>query len=66
MLTSEEFVLENKDLRKEILKHIVYEKYKDELYHKMKKMLDDEILQNWYKFCSCDVCTIRLNNELAQ
>jgi hypothetical protein len=68
MLTSEQFVLENKDLRKEILKHIVYEKYKDELYYKIKKMLDDEIVKNWYKFCSCDVCTIkmRLNNEFTE
>ena len=61
MSYAEELVLENKDLRKEILKHIVYKKYKNDLYDNIKEMLDNAIIQNWYKFCSCDLCMTRLN-----
>jgi len=63
MQSSEEFVLSNIDLRKEILKRIVYAKYKNELYEKIKYMLNSEIVQNWYKFCSCELC---ITNRLTQ
>ena len=63
MQSSEEFVLNNIDLRKEILKRIVYEKYKIELHEKIKDMLNSEIVKNWYKFCSCELCT---TNRLTQ
>ena len=54
----EEFVLENRDLRKEILKSMVKEKYREELTSWIKEMLDEEIMKNWFKFCQCEKCRV--------
>lgn len=54
----EEFVLENRDLRKEILKSLVKIKYREELSDWIKTMLNEEIIKNWFKFCQCEQCRI--------
>jgi len=65
MINAEDFVLDNADLRKEILKYIVKDKYYTYLHSEIKAMLEKEIIQNWYKFCSCELCVneqhVRLN-----
>ena len=43
-MDAEEFVLENRDLRKEILKPIVKEKWHKELSEWIKTMLNEEII----------------------
>ena len=53
---SERIVFENTDLRKLILKHLVYDKYKKELYSKMQYFITNLIKLNWYKYCSCESC----------
>ena len=52
----EECVLENRDLRKEILKPLVKNKYTEELSEWIKIMLNEEIVKNWFKFCQCEQC----------
>jgi hypothetical protein len=50
-------VFDCQDLRHLILTKVVYAKYKEELYTKMKEFFDHEIITNWYKFCQCEECT---------
>lgn len=51
-----EFVFDNPDLRKIILKYIVYEKYKEELKESIQNLLTDSLMKYWYRYCSCEIC----------
>ena len=54
-------VFDIEDLRRLIIKKVVYAKYKEELKSKMKEFIDHIIITNWYKYCSCEECTQNRN-----
>ena len=54
-------VFDIEDLKRLIMKKVVYAKYKEELQSKMKEFIDNIIITNWYKYCSCDECTQNRN-----
>lgn len=58
-------VFDNPYLRKEILKHIVYAKYKTELNAQIKELFTHELLKRWYHYCNCELCKSYREYSLA-
>ena len=63
MESSAQRVFDNELLRHKILTKYVYVKYKKELSNSLKELLNEKIIQNWYKYCNCEICLRqRFNN----
>ena len=55
-MTAQEQVFDNLLLRHLILTKIEKMKYKATLNSVIKNLLSDCIIQNWHRYCSCDLC----------
>lgn len=62
MATGED-IFSNNLLRSKILFYYVRDKYMRELNLEIKKLLDEEIIKKWYRYCSCDLCSLERDRE---
>ena len=61
-MTPQEQVFDNLLLRHLILTKMEKMKYKKKLNKVIHDLLNECIIQNWYRYCSCDLC---LSNRQA-
>ena len=55
--------LEMNDTRKKILLHLLVDKHREELKELEFDVILDGVINNWWKYCSCDLCrSARVNN----
>ena len=57
-----QLVFDCKDLRHLILTKHVYNKYKIERDRIIREIVDEAIIQHWYRHCSCEECRIFREN----
>lgn len=62
MATSEN-IFSNDLLRSKILYYYVREKYRNELKIEIKNLLNEEVIKRWYRYCSCELCSLERDRE---
>ena len=62
MATGED-IFSNNLLRSKILFYYVRDKYMTELNLEIKKLIDEEIIKKWYRYCSCELCSLERDRE---
>ena len=62
MATGED-IFSNELLRHKILFYYVRDKYRNELNIQIKNLLHEEIIKKWYRYCSCEICSLDRDRE---
>ena len=62
MATAEE-IFSNPLLRRLILTKYVRNKYINDIKKQMYSFLNDEIIKKWYKYCTCELCSLERDRE---
>ena len=65
MTSAVSFVFDNKELRKLILTHVVREKYNEEVFNGVQRLIEDSLLKKWYHYCRCEMCKNNREYHLA-
>lgn len=49
-------VFDCEDLRKHILRFVLYPKYKAQLCSMIEDIIMSEVTKKWYRYCHCEIC----------